>query len=111
MPFIEQKNRDRIKLLGPEACENVGDICFVFYSNIIRAWKEEPRWRTAHRLFRQYSEEPEANEFFSYIYDRLMHKFELDDVVCASKLAYMIFWDKYVIEYEKEQCLKNGDIY
>lgn len=107
MPFIENKNRDRIKLLGCEASESVGDLCYVFYSQIMIAWRDNPRWRTIHRLFREYHEQPEANEFFTYVYEKVMNKFELDDVACASKLAFKVFWDRYAYDYEIQQMEKK----
>jgi len=110
MPFTEQKSRERIKLLGVEACKNVGVLCKVFYAHIMRTWREEPRWRTAHRMFRQFSEEPEATWYFNYVYDRVQTKFELADVVCAAKLAYMEFYRNHVSKYEDQKRIENGDI-
>lgn len=110
MPFIEPRNRDRIKLLGCEVSESVGDLCYVFYSHIMLAWREEPRWRTAHRMFKDFSEQPEACEYFQCVYDKVMHKFELADVVCAAKLAWHVFYDRHVSEYEQKAMEKNGDI-
>lgn len=111
MPFIEPKNRDRINLLGCEASDNVGDICYVFYRHMVSMWNDEPRWRTAHRAFRQFSEEPENTDFFEYVYDKLMHKFELADVVCAAKLAYIEFYRNIVSKYEDKKREENGDIF
>lgn len=110
MPFVEAKSRDRIKTRGVEACESVGDLCYIFYDHIMRAWRDEPRWRTAHRMFKDFSEQPEVCEYFNYVYDRVMQNFELADVVCASKLAYKVFWDRYVYDYEIQMMEKNGDI-
>ena len=110
MPFVEQRSRERIKLLGCEASESVGDLCYIFYDHIMRAWREEPRWRTAHRMFRQFSEEPETNEYFNYVYEKVQHKFELADVVCAAKLAWHVFYDMHIYDYEVQMMEKNGSI-
>ncbi len=110
MPFVEPRSRDRIKLLGCEASENVGDLTYVFYTHMVLAWNEEPRWRTAHRLFRQFSEEPETTEYFDYVYNKVMHKFELADVVCAAKLAYIEFYRNKVSKYEDQKQQENGTI-
>ena len=110
MPFILPSSRDKIKAVGIEACENVGDICYVFYDHIMKVWRDEPRWRTAHRMFRQFSEEPEATEYFEYVYEKVKNNFELADVVCAAKLAYNVFFELVVIPYEREMIEKNGNI-
>lgn len=111
MPFIEPRSRDRIKLLGCEVSENVGDLCYVFYKHMMLCWEDEPRWRTAHRMFRQFSEEPEATEYFQHVYDKVMHKFELADVVCAAKLAFIEFYRNHVSKYEDLKRDENGDIF
>lgn len=110
MPFIEPKNRDRIKLLGCEACTDVGDICFVFYTHLTDAWKHEPRWRTAHRLYRDLVIQPEGCDYFNYVYDRLQHRFELSDCVAACQLAWQVFFENYVMPYEKLKEEQNGTI-
>lgn len=109
MPFVEPSHRDRIRLFGCEACENVGDICYVFYSHLVRAWKDNPRWKTAHRLF-DLEIDASDNEYFQYVYDRLQHNFELKDVTKAAALAYKVFFHRYVMRYEFKKMLENGDI-
>lgn len=76
----------------------------------MRTWKDNPRWKTAHRLFKAYEEQPEVEDFFQHIYNQVMHKFELDDVVCASKLAYKVFFELYVMPYERRKRIDNGEI-
>lgn len=110
MPFVEPRNRDLIKIHGPSACESVGDLCYVFYCHIMTVWREEPRWRTAHRLFKDFSEQPKACEYFEYVYNKLANKFELADVVCAAKLAYNEFYRNHVSKYEDLKRVENGDI-
>lgn len=110
MPFVEPRSRDRIKAIGEEACESVGDLCYVFYSHIMTAWRNEPRWRTAHRMFKDFSEQPEACDYFEYVYGKVKNNFELADVVCAAKLAWHVFYDMHVYDYEVQQMEKNGNI-
>ena len=109
MPFTEQRSRERIKLLGVEACENVGDLCYVFYSHLMQAWRDNLRWKTAHRLF-DLEIDPIEDEYFQYVYDRVMHKFELKDVTKAAALAYKVFFHRHVMKYEFEKMRENGDI-
>lgn len=110
MPFVKPANRDLIRKQGPSACQDVGDICFVFYSQIMDIWRKEPRWRTAQRIYRQFSLEVEDSEFFHLIYDTLGDKFECYDVIAASQLAYQVFFNKYVMDYETEKEKLNGEI-
>lgn len=109
MPFIEPKNRDKINLFGCEACVDVGDICFIFYTWLVHAWKNEPRWRTAHRVF-DIAVDPIDNEYFQYVYDRLQHKFELKDVTKAASLAWQVFFIEFVMPYEILKKEQNGTI-
>lgn len=109
MPFIEPKNRDRIKLLGPEGAENVGDLCFIFYDHIMKVWREEPRWRTAHRMF-DFEADAIDNEFFQFVYEKVEKKFELKDVAKAAALAYKVFFQRHAMKYEFEKMRENGDI-
>lgn len=109
MPFVEPRSRDRIKLLGCEASENVGDLCYVFYSHLMSAWNDNPRWKTAHRLY-DFEVDPTENEYFQYVYDRVQHQFELKDVVKAAGLSYKVFFHRHVMRYEFKKMLENGDI-
>jgi len=110
MPFVSPKDRDRIQVEGSKSCETVGDICYVFYKRIMEIWREEPRWRTAHRLYKDFDYEPEGNGYWEFVYEQVMCKFEKIDVICASKLAYKMFWDLHVYDYEIQQLEKNGNI-
>jgi hypothetical protein len=110
LPFINPTSRDKIRIQGCDACEVVGDICFVFYSHMMKAWNEERRWRTAHRLYRSFILEPETNEYLQYVYDRILTKFEKADVITAGKLAYEVFFNLEVMKYEKEMMERNGGI-
>lgn len=110
MPFIAPNNRDRIRIQGIESCDSVGDITYVFYCHIMQVWNEERRWRTAHRLYKNLEEQPEAYDYFNYVYEKLKSKFELDDVVCAAKLAYKVFFSFVVVPYEERTAASNGNI-
>lgn len=109
MPFIPPNQRDAIKLRGIEACETVGDVCYVFYCHLMTAWNEEKRWRTAHRLY-DLECDPADNEYFQLVYSKLEKKFELKDVAKASALAYKVWFQLHVMPYEIEMINKNGNI-
>lgn len=110
MPFIAPKRRDEIHKDGPSACQDVGDPCFIFYSQIMSIWRTEPRWRTAHRIYRQFFLEPVSTAFFQLVYEQIQDKFELMDVIAASHLAYQVFFQTFVMPYEVEKENQNGTI-
>lgn len=106
MPFVVGKNRDLIRKYGPSVCQDVGDICFVFYDQMVRVWNREPRWRTAHRIYRDFFDD----DFYNYVCDQLYGKFSRIDVNTASDLAWQIFVFRYVWPYEQVKMAENGDI-
>jgi len=110
MPFIIPKTRDLIKTQGYSACETVGELCYVFYEHLIKTWNDEPRWKTAHRLY-DFECDPMNNEFVLMVYDQVANKFEADDIAKAASLAYKVFFELIVIPYERKQQELNGDIH
>lgn len=111
MPFIAMLRRQEIKKLGLTACQDVGDICNVFYEYLVDAWQAEPRWKTAHRLYKDFVlDDSDANLFFWHVCDTLVSKFELEDIYAARDLAWQVFFHEYIMVYEKIQEQKNGTI-
>lgn len=111
MPFIANPRRQEIEKLGLTACQDVGDICYVFYKHLVDAWKFEPRWKTAHRLYRDcVLDDSDANLFFWHVVDILQYKFELLDIKAALDLAWQCFMIHYVWKYELGKIKENGDI-
>lgn len=106
MPFVIGKNRALILKDGPSACQDVGDICFVFYDHMVKVWKREPRWRTAHRIYRDFFDD----EFYRYVCDQLYGRFSEQDVMNADDLAWQVFFIKYVMPYEDLKEEENGTI-
>jgi hypothetical protein len=109
MPFVAMKRRDEIKRLGLTACQDVGDPCFVFYDYLVAEWKKEPRWKTAHRLYRDIVLDDE-NELFWKTFETLQYKFYLLDIKAALNLAWQVFFQKYVMPYEDLKEKENGTI-
>lgn len=103
MPFITENRRDIIdngglnalNILKPssESDIQVGDICYVYYKKIVERWKANPRWTTAHEIYR----------------DTLCAR--IDDYTIAHKLAWQVFFQLFVMPYELKKREENGDIY
>lgn len=103
MPFITQNRRDiidngglyNLNILKPSSESNikVGDICYVYYKDMIEKWKENPGWTTAHEIYR---------DTFSA---------RIDDYTIAHKLAWQVFFQLYVMPYELKKREENGEIY
>lgn len=107
MPFIEQRRRAIIEKEGLEGLAvfakpgvagmtglQLGDLCYVAYKRLIDEWKKEPRWSTAHRLFKE----------------ELMARVETRDQTAARSLAWQVFFNLIVIPYELKKREENGDI-
>jgi hypothetical protein len=88
MPFVPKKNREVLDSGGSP--ETVGDQCYQVYRELVREWKENPRWTTAHNLYKQ--------------------TFGKSDAGAAKDLAWQIFLLWYVVPYEKEKEKENGTI-
>jgi hypothetical protein len=118
MPFITPKCRDRINAKGIKSCEEVGDICYIFYKYLVFAWKLEPRWRTVHRLYKDRILDRKTDEFYKMVANELYYsksdpvelKFGLDDIDAALDLAWSVFFQNFVMPYENEKRDLNGDI-
>ena len=100
MPFIKQWRRSIIELKGLEALEltdaiEPGDRCYVYYSQMVGAWRANPRWTTAHNIMKSFGlTEPIAS----------------DDDFIAAHLAWQVFFQLYVMPYELKKRKENGDI-
>lgn len=89
MPFIRRDLRAPLlaKDISPKA---VGDICFLEYSKIMSAWRNEPRWTTVHNEFKRI--------------------FGVDDMKAAAALAFLEFYFNHGHPYEIDRREENGDI-
>lgn len=100
MPFIAQERRDIIDKEGLSSFHlpggiTPGDRCYLFYKEMIRKWKENPRWAIAHEIFAKLMIKDDWKDH--------------DDVIAAS-LAWQVFFQLYVMPYEEEKRMINGDI-
>jgi hypothetical protein len=93
MPFLTQDDRDRIDE-NPWTAGKPGELCYVFYKPMVERWKANPRWTTAHDIYREMCE-GHANNF---------------DEGAAKELAWQVFFQLYVMPYELKKREENGDI-
>lgn len=89
MPFVTQDHRNKIDFDIP------GDRCYFYYRDLVWAWKQEPRWTTAHKLYKFVCEKRATDG---------------PDDIAARELAWQVFFQIYVMEYEQEKRAANGDI-
>jgi|WetSurMetagenome_2_1015567.scaffolds.fasta_scaffold664355_3 hypothetical protein len=85
MPFVKKECREE----GHTPC-SVGDLCYNEYKELVKQWKMSPRWTTCHDEFR--------------------NLFDCNDVQAAKALAFFVFFDRYVLPYEKLKEEENGTI-
>lgn len=96
MPFITQLRRAGIAngtIKGQDF--EPGDLCYLVYKEIIRKWKANPRWITAHRIY--------ENDVLSITMTR--------EQAAAAQLAWQCFFYLHVLPYEEKKRKENGDIY
>ena len=89
MPFVTQDHREHIDFNVP------GDRCYFYYRDLVSAWKEEPRWTTAHNLYK-------------FVLGQRLK--DGPDDRAARELAWQVFFIKFVIPYEDEKEKANGTI-
>ena len=96
MPFITSDRRGFIAKEGLAGLIEIqpGDRCYVFYKAMVEKWKANPRWATAHEIYKNTATEWEESE----------------DSAVAIRLAWEVFFQLYVIPYELKKREENGDI-
>lgn len=102
MPFITQDRRELLDQYGTNCVDATGplqpgDLCYVYYKQMVDKWKANPRWTMAHEI--------KKSMFFG---DNAGSETE-DDFV-AKELAWEVFFQLYVMPYELEKRKLNGDI-
>jgi signal recognition particle subunit SEC65 len=119
MPFVAHEIREALKQLGFGVADAVGDICCAVYTEMLRRWKENPRWTTAHYIKKEFVRDPKnpKYKFLTKIGTDLTlngkmtpTKFDYEDVFTAASLAWDVFFMKYVWPYELDKIKSNGDI-
>lgn len=83
MPFVNAEHREKPDTNVP------GDRCYLAYKEIMREWRANPRWST-------------VDEIASHMWTNDKHR--------AQVLAFLVFFATVVLDYERLQKEKNGDI-
>jgi len=83
MPFVTEEHRNHPEPSIP------GDRCYIEYKKIMDAWRENPRWTTV---------------------DKLVTNIFPNRVQRAQFLAFMVFFNLHVLDYENRKREENGDI-
>jgi hypothetical protein len=98
MPFIAKGRRQIIDERGLDSLADIypGDRCYNFYKPMVDRWKSNPRWSTAHEIYKELHYMP-------------VGRIGEDDWV-AKDLAWQVFFIKYVWPYEQKKIEENGDI-
>jgi hypothetical protein len=102
MPFITSEARRMTDQIGPQ---EVGDRCFIFYREMLRAWRTSPRWTTAHQLYREIVLEPRLQDTA-----RTDNHQRLLDEVTAAELAWQVFFALHILPYEMQKRTLNGEV-
>jgi len=95
MPFITPDRRKAINERGVGVLTEItpGDICYAYYKPMVDAWKANPRWTTAHNIYKD-----------------MLGCYELEETMTAHHLAWQVFFQLYVMPYELKKQAENGDI-
>jgi hypothetical protein len=83
MPFINEERRKDPDMQIP------GDRCFIYYREMMRVWRLNPRWTTVDEI---------AKTFF------------VDDQLRAAFLAFMVFFNREAMPYEEQKAKENGEV-
>jgi len=105
MPFVVQS--DRIRLDNNGDILTPGDLCYLIYKKLVRAWKNERRWTTVHNLYKNSKIEYMNEWWFKWQYKTSL---TYEDFISALDLAWQVFFNLHVMEYEKRKQEENGDI-
>jgi hypothetical protein len=111
MPFVTQTKRRELDTNGVAAATEVGDLCYVAYRWMMDRWKAEPRWRTAHVIYRAVrGTEAQFTVFPTNLPQDFWQRFKAGDLQSAIDLAWQVFFQLHVMHYEHQKREENGDI-
>jgi predicted acyl esterase len=96
MPFVEQYRRDNIDNILLHQDVQPGDRCYVYYKQMVDQWRAKPRWTTAHEIYSD------------MLINSGGHPSQDDKV--AKELAWQVFFNIHVMDYERKKQYENGDI-
>lgn len=93
MPFVTQPHRD-----SPDP-RIVGDLCYQYYRDMVDTWKQKVGWTTAHEIYLKMRLNTNCLTLAADLNKRT-----------AYELAWQVFFNIYVMEYEQAKRKLNGDI-
>lgn len=85
--------------------ESVGDLCYLAYKEMIKRWRKEPRWTTAHNIYK----DVRTNRLYFGLEGMPDNISDLDEKL-AQELACKVFFQKVVMPYEDLKEKENGRI-
>lgn len=89
MPFVTPEHRRHPDPTIP------GDRCYVHYKRMVDTFRANRRWTTANDLYKEMVES---------------RPYKILDEAIAEELAWQVFFNLHVMEYEQEKRKTNGDI-
>lgn len=119
MPFVVEQVRDEIAEKGYQVAVQVGDLCYIFYHEMLLKFKEKPRWTTIHNLKKTYVINPKMDQHIREVGDELIKAgklhgptpvYEYNDLFAAAALAFDVFFNFYAMPYEVQKREENGEI-
>ena len=93
MPFVTQPHRD-----SPDP-RIVGDLCYQFYKEMVDRWKQKACWTTAHEIYLNMRISTNTLTLAADLNKRT-----------AYELAWQVFFQIHVMDYEQRKRQENGDI-
>jgi hypothetical protein len=99
MPFIGEAGRAKFEGMqmvpALKIAETPGERCYIFYRHLMMYWHREPRWTTAHNLYKEMLKDKSSYDWDDYT---------------AYQLAWQVFFQLHVMPYEFTKREENGDI-
>lgn len=109
MPFIENSKRPLVRDNPMLHMKQPGDRCYIIYAEMVRRWRNEPRWTTADAIHAEFVMDTEDNRFLEDLYSKAPTT-GWHELCNASSLAWQVFFQLYVMPYEEKKRKENGDI-
>jgi hypothetical protein len=109
MPYINSEKQSAIKA-NVNTVADPGDLNFLITLNLIRSFKDHPRYEMIHILKRDFVTYPKDNTFLQHLRDRYAHLFTVSDIYAAASNAFDEFYRRVAVKYEEKKIRENGDL-
>lgn len=109
MPAIKMEKRPVVRdnIL---ACNEPGDLNYLFTVVILQTFIEKPSYSTIHNLRKAFVTEPKTNLMIQDIRCALAGSFSTGDIYTAAALAFEEFYARVGRKYEDKKYSLNGDL-